>query len=179
MRPAKLHWAIHGHTAAEIVQERADASKPSMGLTTWKNAPKGKIRRTDVSVAKNYLTEEELTALNRIVTMYLDYAEDQAQRRRPMHMADWVQKLDDFLQFNERNILTHAGNVSHQLAQESAESEFEKYETERRRLEAAQPTSDFDRAVLDLKRLEAGKRRGPKKGARKRSKSEKEGDDIP
>jgi hypothetical protein len=175
----KLHWAIHGHTAAEIVQERADASKPSMGLTTWKNAPKGKIRKTDVSVAKNYLTEEELTALNRIVTMYLDYAEDQAQRRRPMRMAEWVQKLDDFLHFNERNILTHAGKVSHQLAQEHAESEFEKYEPERRRLEATQPTSDFDRAVDDLKRLEAGKKGSPKKGARKRSKREKEGEDIP
>ena len=173
----KLHWAIHGHTAAEIIQHRADASKPRMGLTTWKNAPKGKIRKTDVSVAKNYLTAEELTALNRVVTMYLDYAEDQAQRRKPMHMTDWVQKLDDFLHFNERNILTHAGKVSHQLAQDHAEREFEKYQTERRRLEAAQPTSDFDHAVEDLKRLEAEQKAIPKKAAPRAPKRKKPGGD--
>lgn len=90
----KLHWASHGHTAAEIVTERADATKPNMGLKTWKNAPAGPIRKADVGFAKNYLTHEEMTALNRVVTMYLDYAEDQAMRQRPMHMADWVKKLD-------------------------------------------------------------------------------------
>jgi hypothetical protein len=150
----KLHWAIHGHTAAEIVQKRADAAKPNMGLTTWKNAPKGKIRKTDVSIAKNYLTEEELAALNRVVTMYLDYAEDQAQRRKPVHMAKWVRKLDDFLQFNERNILKHAGNVSHKFAEGHAFQEFEKYEAERRRIEATEPTSDFDQVLEETKRLE-------------------------
>jgi hypothetical protein len=151
----KLHWAIHGHTAAEVVQKRADASKPKMGLTSWKNGPKGKIRKTDVCIAKNYLTEEELSALNRVVTMYLDYAEDQAQRRQTMHMADWVRKLDGFLQFNERNILTHFGKVTHKLAEEHAHREFDKYEAERRRIEASQPISDFDRAVEEVKRLEA------------------------
>ena len=152
----KLHWAIHGHTAAEIIRRRADATQPHMGLTTWKNAPHGPIRRADVTVAKNYLGEEEIRELNRIVSMYLDYAEDQARRRKPMHMAGWVAKLDAFLQFNERNILTHAGAVSHELAEEHAHAQFEKHDAERRRLEAAQPTSDFDRAFEDVKRLESG-----------------------
>lgn len=170
----KLHWAIHGHTAAEIIAMRADASQPHMGLTTWKNAPHGPIRKADVTVAKNYLTEEEIRELNRIVSMYLDYAEDQARRRRPMHMADWVAKLDAFLQFNERDILTHAGKVSHQLAEEHAHAQFELYEAQRRRLEAAQPTSDFDQAVQQVKRLEAGpaagreRARGAGKAGRKR-----------
>ena len=150
----KLHWAIHGHTAAEIVQARADASKPQMGLTHWKNSPKGAIRKTDVAVAKNYLKEEELSALNRIVSMYLDYAELQAQSRKPMHMADWIKKLDDFLKFNERNILTHAGKVSNQLAEAHATREFEKYEIERKRIEAMEPVSDFDRAVEEVKKLD-------------------------
>jgi hypothetical protein len=150
----KLHWAIHGHTAAEIVQQRADASKPNMGLTTWKNGPKGKIRKTDVCIAKSYLTETEMAALNRVVTMYLDYAEDQAERRKTMHMTDWTRKLDDFLKFNERNILAHAGEVSHQLAEEHAHREFGKYEVDRRRIEASEPSSDFDRAVEEVKRLE-------------------------
>ncbi len=101
----KLHWAIHGHTAAEIIYHRAEAGKPHLGLNTWKNAPNGPVRKTDVTIAKDYLTEEEIRELNRIVTMYLDYAEDQARRHKPMHMAHWVKKLDAFLQFNERNIL--------------------------------------------------------------------------
>jgi hypothetical protein len=104
----KLHFAIHGHTAAEIITERADASKPNMGLTVWKRSPQGPIRKQDAETAKNYLTEKEISALNRIVTMYLDYAELQAQNRNPMHMGDWITKLDAFLQFNEKNILTHA-----------------------------------------------------------------------
>jgi len=116
----KMHWAIHGHTAAELIHERADANKPHMGLTTWKRSPKGPIRKADVTIAKNYLSEEELRELNRVVTMYLDYAEDQARRRRPMTQADWVSKLDSFLEFNERNILTHAGQISHELAIEHA-----------------------------------------------------------
>ncbi len=150
----KLHWAIHGHTAAEIIHERADADKTNMGLATWKNAPHGPVRKADVTVAKNYLTEEEIHELNRIVSMYLDYAEDQARRHRPMHMADWIKKLDAFLEFNERNILTHAGKVSHELAQERAHAEFARYEEQRRKLEAEQPTSDFDKAVSEVKRLE-------------------------
>jgi len=151
----KLHFAIHGHTAAEVIQHRADASQPHMGLTTWKNAPGGPIRKADVRVAKNYLTQEEITELNRVVTMYLDFAEDQARRKKPMHMADWIERLDAFLQFNERNILTHAGEVSHQLAEQHAHAQFEQFDAERRRLEAAQPTSDFDQAVEEVKRLEA------------------------
>jgi hypothetical protein len=150
----KLHWAIHGHTAAEIVKLRADASKPNMGLTTWKNAPAGPVRKADVTVAKNYLTHREIEELNRIVSMYLDYAEDQARRKKPMHMAEWAAKLDAFLQFNERNILKHAGTVSHQLAEEHAHREFEKYDAERLRLAAAQPTSDFDKVVEEVKRIE-------------------------
>lgn len=150
----KLHWAVHGHTAAEIVLQRADATKPHIGLTTWKNAPKGRIRRADVTVAKNYLDEEELRALNRIVTMYLDYADLQARNRRPMHMAEWAGKLDAFLEFNEQNILTHAGRISAELAKEHAEAQFDKHEQTRRRLEATQPTSDFDRLVEETRRLE-------------------------
>ena len=176
----KLHWAIHGHTAAEIIARRADASQPHMGLTTWKNAPHGPIRKADVTVAKNYLTEEEIRELNRIVSMYLDYAEDQARGHRPMHMADWVAKLDAFLQFNERDILTHAGKVSHQLAEEHAHAQFELYEAQRRRLEAAQPTSDFDQAVQQVKRLEAGpaagrdRAKGAGKAGRKRKRKGEE-----
>ena len=152
----KLHWAITGRTAAEIIRQRADAAKPHMGLTTWKHSPQGRVRKVDVAVAKNYLSEEELSQLNLIVGMYLDYAELQARDRRPMHMADWVKRLDGFLKFNERNILTHAGKVSHELALNHAEREFEKYEAEGRRLEAEQPTSDFDKAVEEVKRLEQG-----------------------
>jgi hypothetical protein len=150
-----LHWAIHGHTAAEVIVQRADATKPHMGLTTWKNAPKGKVRKADVSIAKNYLSEDELRELNRVVTMYLDYAEDQARRRKPMHMTDWVAKLNDFLRFTDRDILTHCGKVSKQIAEEHAHREFEKYEAERRRIEATTPTSDFDHVVEETKRLEA------------------------
>ena len=154
----KLHWAIHGHTAAEIIRYRADAGKPNMGLTTWRNAPHGPIRRADVTVAKNYLGEQELRELNRIVSMYLDYAEDQARRQRPMHMTVWAAKLDAFLQFNERNVLSHAGAISHQLAEDHALQEFEKYDTRRLRLAAEQPTSDFDKVVARVNRLGEGKR---------------------
>jgi len=152
----KLHWAIHGHTAAEMITLRADAGKPNMGLKTWKNSPGGVIRKGDVDVAKNYLEQEEITALNRVVTMYLDFAEDQATRKSPMHMADWTKKLDAFLEFNERNILTHAGKVSAKLAKKHAIKEFEKHEDARRLREASEPTSDFDHAVEAMKRLERG-----------------------
>lgn len=167
----KLHFAIHGRTAAEVIKGRADAVKSNMGLTTWKNAPHGLIRKADVSVAKNYLSQPEIAELNRVVTMYLDFAEDQARRKKTMHMAEWVQRLDAFLQFNERNILTHAGAVSHQLAEEHAHAQFEQYDAERRKLEAAQPSGDFDRAIEEVKRLEAGalpaQGRGMKKSKKK------------
>lgn len=181
----KLHWASHGHTAAEIVTERADATKPNLGLTTWKNAPAGPIRKADVGIAKNYLTHEEMTALNRVVTMYLDYAEDQAIRQRSMHMADWVKKLDAFLEFNERNILTHAGKVSALMARQHAEGEFAKHEAALRIREATEPTSDFDKAVERIKRLEqqspAAKRPAakPSKKAAKKKRGPRRGDDNP
>lgn len=111
----KLHWAVTGKTAAEIIAGRADAEKPSMGLTTWKNAPKGKIHKSDVAIAKNYLIEEEIKELERIVGMYLDYAENQAERKIAMKMAQWVERLDAFLNFNEYEVLTNAGSVSAEL----------------------------------------------------------------
>jgi len=123
----KLHFAIHGRTAAELIVERADSKKEKMGLATWKNAPVGKIIKPDVSIAKNYLTEQELKSLDRFVTMYLDYAEDQADRNIPMTMEDWAKKLSAFLQFNERDILDNPGKVSQEVARGFAESEFEKY----------------------------------------------------
>lgn len=123
----KLHWAITGKTAAELIADRADASQPNMGLTTWKNAPKGKILKTDIGTAKNYLQEKEMKELERIVTMYLDFAELQASRQIPMKMADWVTRLDAFLQFNEYQILKDAGKVSHEVAFKLAEKEYDKF----------------------------------------------------
>lgn len=166
----KLHFAIHGRTAAEVIEGRADAVKPNMGLTTWKNAPHGPIRKTDVAVAKNYLSQPEIAELNRVVTMYLDFAEDQARRKKTMHMAEWVQRLDAFLQFNERKVLTHAGTVSHQLAEAHAHAQFDQYDAERRRLEAKQPSSDFDRAVEEVKRLEGGAAPAQERGAKSAAK---------
>ncbi len=139
----KLEWAITGKTAAEIIAARTDAAQPNMGLTTWKNAPAGKILKSDVSVAKNYLTETELSALNRVVTMYLDYAENQAARQIPMKMQDWVEKLDAFLRFNEYDILQDAGKVSHEIAKTLAEKEYEKFRVQ----QDETYESDFDRAV--------------------------------
>jgi hypothetical protein len=142
----KLHFAIHGHTAAELIVNRADSTKEKMGLTTWRNAPKGKILKPDVVVAKNYLTEKELKALDRIATMYLDYAEDQAERRIPMTMADWEQKLNAFLQFNQRDLLDHPGKVTAEIAKSFAESEFENY----RIIQDHLFESDFDRIIKQL-----------------------------
>ena len=142
----KLHWAITGHTAAEIIAARADSSKENIGLATWKNAPKGSIRKTDISIAKNYLNEKELDGLNRIVTMYLDYAEMQAQKRVVMYMKDWVEKLDAFLQFNEKAILKHQESVSHEVAAALAEAEFKKY----RIIQAKLMESDFDKELKGL-----------------------------
>ena len=145
----KLHWAIHGQTAAEVIKDRADSEKPNMGLSNWKNAPKGKIRKADTEIAKNYLTRNELKELNRIVGMYLDYAEDRASKNAAMHMSDWSEKLDSFLEFNERNILSHAGKISHQLAIEHANTEFTRYKTSD--ANSLQTLTDFDR---ELKRLQ-------------------------
>ena len=142
----KLHWAITGQTAAELIASRADSTRENMGLTTWKNAPKGSLRKTDIGIAKNYLNEKELDGLNRIVTMYLDYAEGQAMRGVVMYMKDWIAKLDAFLQFNEEAILKHQGKVSHQIAFALAESEFEKYRIVKDKL----LESDFDKAVKKL-----------------------------
>lgn len=139
----KLHYAIHGHTAAELIVDRADHTKEHMGLTTWKNAPKGKIVKADVSVAKNYLTQSELKDLNQFVSMYLDYAERQARRHIPMSMEDWAKKLDVFLQFNEEEVLHDKGRVSAEIAKSFAESEFEKYRVIQDRLFE----SDFDKLL--------------------------------
>ncbi|MCC6681910.1 MAG: virulence RhuM family protein [Phycisphaeraceae bacterium] len=151
----KLHWAVTGKTAAEIIASRADAGKPSMGLTTWKNAPKGKILKSDVSVAKNYLIEQEIKELERIVGMYLDYAENQAARQIPMKMADWVLRLDAFLRFNEYEVLTNAGSVSAEVARQLAEEKYEQFRVKQDRAFE----SDFEKEV---KRIE-GKSRKPSK----------------
>ena len=150
----KLHWAVTGQTAAEIVANRVRADRPHMGLTTWKNAPHGKIAKSDISIAKNYLGEKEIRDLERIVTMYLDYAENQAARHIPMRMADWVGKLDAFLRFNEYDLLTHAGKVSHEVAQRLAEEEFDKFRVVQDRLFE----SDFEREAKKITTRE------PKKG---------------
>ena len=137
----KMHYAVHKHTAAELIVDRADHKKENMGLTTWKNAPDGKIVKADVSVAKNYLSLDEVKDLNEIVTMYLDYATRQARRRIPMTMADWASKLDAFLKFNEADILQDKGKVTAEIAKAFAESEFEKY----RVIQDRTYESDFDR----------------------------------
>lgn len=146
----KLHYAAAGKTAAEIVYTRADSTKKNMGLTTWKNAPKGAIRKSDVSIAKNYLQEKEIEALNDIVTMYLDYAERQAKKGIVMYMADWVDKLDAFLEFNEEEVLRNKGKVTHALAKKFAEDEYEKYRVIRDR----EYVSDFDRLILEMEEKE-------------------------
>lgn len=149
----KLHFAITGKTAAEIVADRASSSKPNMGLTNWKNSPLGKIRKSDVAIAKNYLNEDEIDNLNRIVSLYLEYAEMQAKKRQAMTMKDWSEKLNAFLQFNEREILTNAGKVSAEIAKSFAENEFEKFlEGQDQNFE-----SDFDREVKIL--LESAKQK--------------------
>jgi hypothetical protein len=154
----KLHWAITGRTAAELIAERANADQPNMGLKTWKNAPQGRIQKADVTVAKNYLEENEIKALERIVSMYLDYAENQAARQIPMKMADWVAKLDAFLKFNEYDVLTNAGKVSHEVAKELAEQQYESF----RVVQDRSFESDFERA--------SRKMLGQKEAARKTKK---------
>jgi len=145
----KLHWAISRQTAAEIICSRADSQKQNMGLTAWKNSPKGNIRKTGAGIAKNYLSEKELNSLNRIVSMYLDFAELQANNRKVMYMKDWVEKLDAFLKFNEQDILDNPGAISAEIAKAFAESEFENY----RIVHDSLFESDFDK---EIKRIEGG-----------------------
>jgi hypothetical protein len=154
----KMHWATHGHTAAEIIAERADAQEPHMGLRSTR--PGGIIRKDDVSVAKNYLSEDELQVLNRIVNLYIEFAELRALERRPMRMQDWIVKLDEFLKISGRELLDHAGRISAGEAKARAELEYQKY----RKLLDAQPTridADFEKAAKELKKLP--KPRKPKK----------------
>jgi hypothetical protein len=154
----KMHWAITGQTAAEIIHARADSAKPNMGLTSWRGA---KVRKEDVTIAKNYLGEPELAALNNLVEQYLVFAEGQAMRRVPMHMKDWISKLHAFLTINDRNILTHAGKISHEMAKELAEAEYEKFN--RRRIQQADAAGgEFEKAIKQLppspKRKKGGKK---------------------
>ena len=157
----KMHWAISAKTAAEIVYERADSSKPNMGLTSWRG---GKVRKHDVVVAKNYLAEKELLALNNLVEQYLIFAEGQAMRRIPMHMKDWIKKLDGFLSLNERDILPHSGKITHALAVQHAEAQYEEFNLKRIKIHDAKD-SDFDRSVKMIEQKAA--KRFPKKKGRK------------
>ena len=142
----KLHWAVTGKTAAQLIADRADSAKPQMGLQTWRNSPKGKILKSDVTIAKNYLQEKEIKELERIVSMYLDYAENQAARQIPMKMSEWVTKLDAFLKFNEYDILKDAGKISHEVAIKLAEEEYDKF----RVIQDRNYESDFDEEVKKL-----------------------------
>jgi hypothetical protein len=154
----KMHWATHGHTAAEIITERADAQKKNMGLTSWTGA---KPTQADSEIAKNYLTVEELDTLNRIVTIYLDFAELQALNRRPMYMKDWITKLDEFLKVSEREVLKHAGKISHEAAIEKARNEYQKF----RKQMLGEPTPverHFIEAIREVKKLEKDKPRSIK-----------------
>nr|WP_294464631.1 virulence RhuM family protein [uncultured Sellimonas sp.] len=142
----KMHYAVHGHTAAELIYERANAEKPHMGLTTWAAAPDGKIVKSDVSIAKNYLTEKEMRSLERIVSAYLDLAEDRAERHIPMTMEDWSKRLELFLMADDREVLQDSGKITAEIAKEKAETEFEKYRVIQDRLYM----SDFDKYLLEL-----------------------------
>ena len=145
----KLHFAIHGHTAAELISERVDATKDNMGLTSWAGE---KVRKKDIAVAKNYLNEDEIKQLNRIVTMYLDYAEDQAQRNNPLYMKNWEEKLNKFLQFNDREILNNPGKISKEVAKALAVDEYEKYSRQRIEKESSKK-NDFDEFLEENKKL--------------------------
>ena len=142
----KLHWAIHGHTAAELIVKRADADKAFMGLATWAKAPRGKVQKQDVTIAKNYLTAEELESIGRIVNAYLEVAEDMAKRKMPMTMQDWAERFDGFLKLTGREVLRHAGKISTEIAKRHAETEFEKYRIVQDKLFE----SDFDKYMLKL-----------------------------
>ena len=144
----KMHYAVHGHTAAELIYERADAEKPHMGLTSWDASPNGKIVKSDVVIAKNYLTEQEMHSLERIVSAYLDLAEDRAERHVPMTMEDWSKRLDLFLSADDREILQDSGRITAEIAKTKAETEFEKYRIVQDRLFM----SDFDKYMLELEK---------------------------
>lgn len=154
----KMHWAITGQTAAEIIHARANSARPNMGLTNWRGA---KVRREDVTIAKNYLREPELAALNNLVEQYLVFAEGQAMRRVPMHMRDWVDKLNAFLAINDREVLTHTGKISHKLAKELAEAEYENFNRQRIRC-VDQAVGDFEKAVQQLPPAPKQKKGGAK-----------------
>ena len=149
----KMHFAVHGHTAAELIVERANAEKPHMGLTTWKDAPNGKIKKSDVTIAKNYLSEYELSQLNRMVTAYLDFAENMALRKIPLTMADWEKRLNGFIQMFEYGLLQDAGKVSAEIVKLHAETEFEKYRIVQDRLYK----SDYDLYLEELERKQETK----------------------
>ena len=158
----KLHWAAHGHTAAEVIAARASAAQPHMGLTNWKNAPTGPVRKPDVAIAKNYLNEDELKALNLIVSAYLDFAELQALNRKPMSMADWIAKLDDFIRISDRDILTHAGKISHDTARLKAESEYDTFRVAQAAL--PQPVDQhFQDSIDELTKIEKQVKPSPKR----------------
>jgi hypothetical protein len=155
----KMHWAAHGQTAAEVIARRADAGKPNMGLTSWTGS---RPRKEDVAIAKNYLAADELDGLNRIVAAYLEFAELQARNRKPMYMRNWIAKLDDFLRLSERDILTHAGKITHEAALAKAEAEYERF----RALEAAKPSPvelHFEAALQEVNQLAAAKEKPKKK----------------
>lgn len=143
---SKMHWAITGRTAAEIIHSRVDADKANMGLTTYRGA---KVRKQDVAIAKNYLNEDELAALNNLVEQYLIFAQGQAMRRVPMHMNDWIKKLDSFMTLNDRDILNHAGKISHEMAKQLAEGEYKRFHTNRL-VESTKELSDFDKAIKQI-----------------------------
>jgi hypothetical protein len=169
----KMHWAAHGHTAAELISLRANANTPNMGLTTWAASSKGgAIRKADVVVAKNYLNEDELATLNRIVNAYIEIAELQAQARRTMTMADWITRLDDFLRLTERELLTHAGKISAQVAQAKAETQFEIYKAQQTEL-PSQVERDFERAIAQpVKTIETTRKQISRKKTNKKSEPE-------
>lgn len=152
----KLHYAIHGHTAPELIKKRADSTKPHMGLTSWEGGPEGKVVKTDVATAKNYLSAEELESLGRIVNAYLELAEDRAKRHIPMTMEDWATRLDKFLEFDERDVLQNAGTISAKIAKDHAESEFEKYRVIQDKLFE----SDFDKETKAIEQAITAKKHG-------------------
>ncbi len=175
----KMHWAAHDHTAAEVIAARADASKPQMGLTSWTGV---RPIKADVAVAKNYLSEQELDILNRVVSFYLDFAELQALNRKAMYMSDWISKLDDFLRLSERSILTHSGSVSQDEALAKAHAEYDKF----RAIEASKPSlveTHFQEAVEQAKQIEHKPPRGrsdtsPKRGGKSGKHKNDQGDDA-
>lgn len=159
-----MHWAITGKTAAEIIHSRVNSRKPNMGLTNWRST---KVRKDDVEIAKNYLSEKELLALNNLVEQYLIFAEGQAMKHIPMHMKDWIKKLDSFMQLNEREILAHAGSsISHQLAMDTANKEYEDY-SKKRQIAYDKKGNAFDTLVNQTKKLENKSKKGKKKPGKK------------